>query len=112
MCDFKSVDNYLKANKSNAFSKAETILGGTMTDSRFSGLIGGKNATYSVDVCSYSTAQDYVDAWIDNHNKIYEQEKNASSEKSSMRIHKLLQDELLKDYICNYLKRTYYRKSK
>ena len=41
-----------------------------MTDSRFSGIIGAKNATYSVDVCSFSTAQDYVYAWIDNHNKI------------------------------------------
>lgn len=59
-----------------------------------------------------STAQDYVNAWIDNHNKIYEQEKGSSSEKSSMRIHKLLQDEVLREYICNYLKRTYYRKTK
>ena len=48
-----------------------------------------------------STAQDYVNAWIDNHNKIYEQEKGSSSEKSSMRIHKLLQDEVLREYICN-----------
>ena len=59
-----------------------------------------------------STAQDYVNAWIDNHNKIYEQEKGSSSEKSRMRIHKLLQDEVLREYICNYLKRTYYRKTK
>ena len=83
-----------------------------MTDSRFSGIIGAKNATYSVDVCSFSTAQDYVYAWIYNHNKIYEQEKSSSSEKSSMRIHKLLQDEFLREYIYNYLKRTYYRKTK
>lgn len=105
------INEYLKQNKEQAYAISSKILNKEVDDASFNGIIGGKNATYSVNACDYSTDEEYVEAWLNNQKIIYEKEKDLPWDKSSKRIYELLQDEFLKEYISIYLGRTYYRKN-
>lgn len=108
----EEIEKFVEDNKEYALLRASEILGREVSWSSFNGIIGSKNGTYSVDPCSYPTAEKYIEDWHKQHNACYESEKNSRSEKSSHRIHKLLQDKSECEYIDYYLARTYYRKNK
>lgn len=110
--NLKEVEKYVVENQSHALSIASSLLEKEISVQSFNGIIGGKNASYKVNINDYSTADEYFDAWINNHNLIYELEKNLSYDKSSHRVHKLLEDEFLYKYINMFLIRTYLRKMK
>lgn len=105
-----NVEKYVKDNEDKALKKASEILGKEISMQSFNGIVGGKNETYGVDPLEYDTAENYIEAWMISHKKIYNDEKNSSYRKSSHRVHALLQDSFLRDYIENYLARTYFNK--
>lgn len=103
-------NEYIKQNESQALSKASAILGRDIKQSNFSGIIGGKNATFFANPLDYNTSDTYVISWFKNFKGKYEFEKNSTADKSSHRINQLINDEFLKKYIFYYLTRIYYRK--
>lgn len=106
----QNVELFLQNNQQQALNLASSILNKTVSIQSFNGIIGGKNGTYDVDALNYSNPSDYISDWLDSHNQLYNKEKNFSYEKSSHRVHKLLSDNFLKNYIEQYLTRTFYRK--
>ena len=108
----KEVERHITDNESEALYRAGQILGREVSRESFNGIIGGKNSTYSSDPSNYETPESYIADWRKKHDARYEREKNYSHDMSSHRIHKLLQDEFVSEYIDNYLARTYFRKHK
>ncbi|MFG6114601.1 topoisomerase [Halobacillus sp. MO56] len=108
----KRVDviKYVKENEGRALKKASEILSKETSIQSFNGIVGGKNATYSVDPLEYETAESYIEDWMRSHHKRYNDEKNFSYRKSSHRVHDLLKDSFVKNYIENYLARTFFNK--
>lgn len=106
----QNVDLFLQSNQQQALNIASSILNKPVSIQSFNGIIGGKNGTYHVDALSYSNPSDYISDWLDSHNQLYNREKNFSYEKSSHRVHRLLSNNFLKNYIEQYLTRTFYRK--
>lgn len=106
----EDVKQYISDNEEIALEKASQILGKVTSMQSFNGIIGGKNATYEVNVLDYSTPEKYVRAWMKSHEEKYEDEKHLSFDRSSHRVHELLKDDFLKEYIKNYLARTYFNK--
>lgn len=106
----QSVETYIHEYENQALSIASEILQRDITKSSFNGIIGGKNATYDVDPLKYTNPLDYVNDWLKSHDQRYNDEIDCTYEKSSHRIHKLLSNDFLKNYIIQYLTRTYYRK--
>lgn len=107
----EEAEKYIEDHKEDALLRASEILGRDVSFASFNGIIGSKNGTYSVDPGSYPTVEEYIEDWHRQHNVCYEAEKYAPSEKSSHRVHKLLQDEFVCQFIDNYLARTYYREN-
>lgn len=103
---------YLKDMQLLALKRAGTILGREISVQSFNGIIGGKNGVYNVDALDYQNADEYVKAWHIQHENIYEREKDCGYEKSSHRVHALLEDDLLREYIDSWLRRTFYRKNR
>lgn len=106
----EEVIQYVNDNKDRALEKAGLILGRKINMQSFNGIIGGKNAIYDVDPLDYETPENYIKAWMQSHQERYNDEKYAPYEKSSHRVHNMLQDDFLKKYIENYLARTYFNK--
>lgn len=103
---------YVEENKTLALKKASYILDKEINWESFNGIIGGKNDTYSVNIGDHETAESYVNAWFSSHQKIYKKEINASYRKSSHKIHDMLQDDFLKEYITRFLARSYFKNKK
>lgn len=104
------VVKYVKDNEIEALKRVSKILDKKTNLQSFNGIVGGKNATYKVDPLEYDTPESYIEAWMLSHQKRYNDEKHFSNSKSSHRIYNLLQDSFVKDFIENYLARTYFRK--
>jgi molybdopterin synthase catalytic subunit len=104
------VVEYVNNNEDLALEKTSRILKREIGMQSFNGIIGGKNATYGVELLEYETAEGYVDAWMKSHQKRYNNEKNLSYSRSSHRVHDLLQDSFVKRFVENYLARTYFNK--
>lgn len=104
------VIKYVKDNETAALERASQILDKETNLQSFNGIIGGKNATYDVEPLEYDTPESYIEAWMLSHQKRYNDEKYFSYPKSSHRVYNLLQDSFVKDFIENYLARTYYKK--
>lgn len=106
--NLENVKKYLSIHQEEAFNKCTDInkknnLDKVMNFSSFNGLIGGKNRTYNLDIRSFNTAQEYVNAWIMANETLYQEEKIYGIDKSSVRIHNLLDDKFVKDYVAIYL---------
>lgn len=106
----EDVIQYIKDNEDKALKKASQILHKETNMQSFNGIIGGKNATYDVNVLEYETPEDYLEAWMQSHQKKYNDERNIPYTKSSHRVHDMLQDSFLAEFIRNYLARTYFKK--
>ncbi|MCY7716967.1 topoisomerase [Bacillus altitudinis] len=104
------VIQFVKENEEKALEITNEILGKGTTMQSFNGIVGGKNATYDVDALAFDTPEGYVEAWLNSHWQRFSDEKYAPYEKSSHRVHKLLKNPFLKQYIKNYLARTYFKK--
>lgn len=104
------VIQYVKDNEDTALKKVSQILGKETTILSFNGIIGGKNATYGVDPLEYDTPESYIEAWMQSHQKKYNDEKTLSYKKSSHRVHDLMRDSFVRNFIENYLARTYFKK--
>lgn len=103
-------EKYIQENQEKALRRASQILGKQISHASFNGRIGGKNATYELNINDFDTAQDYVEAWFNSNLQRYEDEKHFGDSKSSVRIYNMLSDEFLRNYIGMYLARTYFRK--
>ncbi|MEU2153257.1 hypothetical protein ACF07W_38575 [Streptomyces sp. NPDC015140] len=109
----KVVDRYIKENEPTALKKATQILNKDTGKLNFNGIIGGKNRIYGIEILDYNTPEDYIDAWMQSHNRIYEAEKHwPEFTKSSHRIQALLNDAFLKEFTENYLAKSYFKKHK
>ncbi|WP_242274960.1 topoisomerase [Bacillus cereus group sp. BfR-BA-01445] len=106
----EDVIQYIEDNKDEALKRVSKILGKETKMPSFNGIVGGKNTTYDVNPLDYNTAERYVAAWMLSHEKRYNDEVNASYSKSSHRVYDLLQDSFVKEFIENYLARTYFNK--
>ena len=109
----EAVEKYLKENEATALIKATQILGKDTDKQSFNGIIGGKNKIYGISILDYDTPEDYIDAWMQSHNGIYESEKHwPEFTKSSHRIQALLNDSFLREFSENYLANSYFKKHK
>lgn len=106
----REVVKYVKENETAALERVSQILDKKTNLQSFNGIIGGKNATYEVDPLEYDTPESYIKAWMLSHQQRYNDEKHFSYSKSSHRVYNLLQDNFVKDFIENYLARTYFKK--
>lgn len=106
----EDVIQYIEGNKKEALEKVSQIRRKETNMQSFNGIINGKNAIYDVDPLDYGTPESYIEAWMLSHQKKYNDEKNAPYSKSSHRIHDFLQDSFVKEFIKNYLAKTYFNK--
>ncbi|MGH4119334.1 hypothetical protein [Clostridium sp.] len=106
----EKVEQYIKENKGTALKRASEILEKETSMASFNGIIGSKNGTYAIDPLDYEDSEKYIEDWNLKHEECYAVEKNFPYEKASHRVHKLLKDEFLQEYINNYLARIYYNK--
>jgi hypothetical protein len=104
------VVKYVKDNEDAALERVSQILDKETNLQSFNGIIGGKNATYDVEPLEYDTPESYIEAWMLSHQKRYDDEKHFPYPKSSRRVYNLLQNNFVKEFIENYLARTYYKK--
>ena len=86
------------------------LLGRDVSVESFNGIIGSKNQTYSITPLNYDNPEAYIYAWDKKQDAIYIKEKHTPYEKASHRIHNLMQDDLSKEFINNYLARIYFNK--
>ena len=106
----EKVEQYIIENQQVALQRASKILGKEMLMQNFNGIIGSKNQTYSINPLDYDEPEKYIESWNLIQEEIYASEKDFPYEKASHRVHNLLQDEFLKEYIDFYLARIYYNK--
>lgn len=106
------IEKFIDERKDEALTRASKILEKETSMASFNGIIGSKNQIYELDPLLFDNATEYVQAWRNMHEKSYEEEKNFPHPKASHRVHKLLQDSLMEEFIENYLARTYYKKHK
>ncbi len=104
------IEKYITENKEHALEIASKILKQEVSMQSFNGIIGSKNGIYATDPLNYETPEKYIEDWNLKHEECYNAEKNFPYEKSSHRIHNLLKDKFLKEYISKYLAKIYYKK--
>lgn len=115
--NLNQVENYIKENKDKIMAKCSIILGKNINMANFNGIIGGKNTAYNIKKEDYSTASEYVKAWLNSFERLFQSEKDferlptfdikARGERSVHRMNKLLSDPEVKKFIIAYLARTY-----
>lgn len=113
----QDVEKYFKENKEEALKRASEILNKEVDWSSFNGIIGSKNDTYEVVVEEHNTVESYVKDWMYGHELAYSSDKHKGypynkHDRSSYKVHALLEDEFLRGFIECCLMRTYFKKKK
>lgn len=113
----KDVEKYFKDNKEIALKRASEILAKEVNWSSFNGIIGSKNDTYEVNVEDHDTVGSYIKDWMYGHELAYSSDKHKNlpynkHNRSSYKVHVLLEDEYLKGFIECCLMKTYFKKKK
>ncbi|WP_413565477.1 topoisomerase [Bacillus sp. 3P20] len=115
--DKKEVLQYYKDRKEEALKRASKILDKKVDWSSFNGIIGGKNDIYEVILENHSTVESYVVDWMYGHELAYSSDKHKKLSynkynRSSYKVHALLEDELLRKFIVCCLMKTYFNRKK
>ncbi|MDW3988266.1 topoisomerase [Staphylococcus saprophyticus] len=106
----EQIENYINHNKEHVLNKVSKTWGRQVNMASFNGIIGSKNFTFDVNPVDYTDVSNYVEAWLENFDTIYQKEKNIPYEKSSHKLHKLLEDSEIRKFIIVYLARIYFNK--
>ncbi|PFC27711.1 topoisomerase [Bacillus thuringiensis] len=113
----KEVDQFFKDKEEEALKRASEILGKEIKWSNFNGIIGGKNDIYEVVMENHNTVESYVVDWMYGHELAYSSDKQKNLpynkyNRSSYKVHALLEDELLRKFIVCCLMKSYFKKKK
>ncbi|MBE7106640.1 topoisomerase [Bacillus cereus] len=100
-----------------ALKRASKILDKEINWSSFNGIIGGKNDIYEVVLEKHNTVEAYVVDWMYGHELAYSSDKHKNlpynkHNRSSYKVHALLEDELSRKFIVCCLMKTYFKRKK
>lgn len=115
--DKTEIDQFFKDKEEEALKRASEILDKEIKWPNFNGIIGGKNDIYEVKVEDHNTVESYVVDWMYGHELAYSSDRHKNlpynkHNRSSYKVHALLEDKLLRKFIVCCLMKTYFKRKK